>query len=399
MHCQQLVVDRCRVLQVPDEIIWTICLYISEPSDLSALFSVSKQWKVVLENNMLWREKLLESNWMMQYIPQDHLVMTLESYAQMLERERREDEEEYMRLVQEAQHDGSIDAQQLEDIRDMVRGRKKARRVFLVRNCFEQYAEYLHRANRLCKTLLNDWICYWASNFQFSDSEDSTDELETPSHNKNLFVFRTPVQMYQCGIACFGDTRLKQIYPGEKIASQSVDTLSYRMCYENIFKLLHLLPSMCQLRPDPVYEWSDPCINTPTPYPIIPFISFNFPEDKELNLQSFTTHIGAHRELYTSNDVCRWKTIEYREDTNHEDEEVPIDSPTLTVKLHQIFPEEKHMPYRNFVKRHLADAKFCVLGQTQLNPIPLFIVGIIGSKKSKERHLCGLFTSTFRSPN
>lgn len=443
--------------QIPDELVWSICLYANDkdqPTTTQAesmqnlattkrthLRLVSHQWDRVLNKPMFWKDKLMHSQYLMQCIPLDpiHTILTEASLKR-----------EYEKLRQEL-------AGESEQSEPNWRIRKKKRQFFVMdqwaRNWF---VEYMNKSNRLCKTLLNDWISYWSSNFDFSDSEELTsddDSSSASSKSQKLFVFHTPVQLLKCGVACFGARALrleskahvrrvqlsvvaledhnnndqvssesaKAIYGvkqkdvvtsgGEEMEDELMsmmdDHTSYECIYHTVMQLTSLVPSLTGssfVQCGDHYEWSDPSTNGASSYPLIPFMSLNF-GNGVLNLDSFVTQLGAHEELYSSDDVYRWKSIQtsdnddasMSDDDNEEVEEQQngdaLYAPNSMIRLDQILPGPKYQSYREFVTNHLEEPKFCILGMTQMNPVTVFIVGKMNGS------LCGLFTATFRSPN
>lgn len=474
--------------QLPDEIIWSICLYAHDTMSMSHgstteqfaatptshLALVCRQWHHVLGRNMFWQEKLMHSQYLMQPVPQDHTIVTEASMNRDIDKLKRElsDERNYGR------RNG--------------RPTKKPRLYYVMNQTLTNttFIEYMNKCNRLCKTLFNDWISYWTSNFDFSDSDD--DVLSTTSsssgggdggqfNSQKPYVFQTPIQLLKCGVAYLGARAMRlqsrhsihrvQVHisltskcsnnddaeddngrrkkknkeetkkeqqemwkiervehrgsssnnydDGDEEFDVDVDdeelsvildreTFSFASLYHLIMQMTRLVPSFpMDCHSHHHYEWSDPHLNNSTAYPIIPFISLlpeTFKVNHELNFDLFVTQIGAHEELYSSEEVYRWKSIQFS--TNDDEVTVELNEEQLQhnaeelyatkteIDLDRILPAgPKYRAYRDFVKYRLKEPKFCLLGMSQMNPVTVYIVGKMNGA------LCGFLTATFHSPN
>jgi hypothetical protein len=194
-----------------------------------------------------------------------------------------------------------------------------------------------------------------------------------------------------------------------------VDDTRYKQCYQDLvlYALLNRHVEKEQLKIEYVLDdegrqdsqlllaarqkycsWTDPSGHGPS-YPIIPFIDFHYQED-EITIENFCDFIRAHKELYSSTDVYTWKNVilEHGVAEEQNGDEHPIRALGDTIRLQDIFSDSVNEPHLHWIRNHLHDVKFAVLGSTQLNPVPVFVVG-----KTENDHLAGFCTATFRGPH
>jgi hypothetical protein len=394
------------IQQLPDDLVWYILQFVHLPNELYNCMCVSRQWYSVMHNNdLFWKEKLINSNWLLNSISPNALVVNVEEYKEELRKEQEQEEE---------------------DKRNKVKSKRK--KTYFVAKCGISFLDQpntitLRSFNYLIKQWFNDWISYWTSNFIYSDSENENEGVES----SNVYVFEKPLRLWQCGVAHFpivppslGRNRQRFVRPPRFQTQDSVFVKDsrYRYCYEDlnlyvllnqsllqeqmqIFKILndegeeddHLLQEARQK----YYTWKDGSNTNRPSYPLIPFISFNYQQD-EITFDDFCTHIRVHKELYSNNETYTWKSVNFDENNQpiefNQNEEHPIIAAGETIRLCDIFSDQINRPYYNWIKSHLHSVKFAVLGSTQLNPVPVFIVG-----KTRNGNLAGFCTATFRVPH
>jgi hypothetical protein len=389
--------------QLPDDLVWYILQFVYLPSELHQCMTVSRQWYNIMLHDMFWKEKIVSSNWLLNSVPPDAIVLNEDEHKVELRKEREQEEE---------------------DRRNNVKIKHKKKNYYVVKHGIHHLSQpntsTLRSFNFLMKQWFNDWISYWTSNFMYSDSESETDGDGTSS----VYVFEMPMRLWQCGVAHFPKPppptrRQRLIVP---IDPQALDTVlvedhQYRQCYEDLllYALLNHRVQEQQLEIEFVLNddgqqdsqlllearqkfcsWSDPSSENGPSYPMIPFVSFNYQEE-ELTLEHFCEFINAHKELYSSNDVYTWKSVTLGHNTELEEQnndEHPIRAAGDTIRLQDIFSDSVNQSHCEWIRSHLHDVKFVTLGSTQLNPVPVFVIG-----KTRNDSLAGFVSATFRGPH
>ncbi|KAL0480516.1 hypothetical protein AKO1_006756 [Acrasis kona] len=349
---------------MPREILWEIFQYTYLPQDIHQYTIVCKQWHSILSDGNFWKQKVEQSSWLLNSIPPSSRIVSKEEYTSELSTlEEREKDQEGTPV-------------------------KKKYHILYSR----AQSSMLRSFNMLMGQWVEDWISYWASNFEF---EEITDDFVYDSNS--TFVFKTPMRLWESGIAHI------PTYLNKSVANKqsSADGQKFKELYKDLISFcVHNDNVNDQQRTDDneLDCWIDPSNGHATSYPIVPFLGFDFNQD--LTSDNFCKYIGAHEQLYKNHQgekTHAWKDVKTHDTVleNHPiGEDHPIQSNSTEIHLKEIFSKGDNHLQQKWIMDNLTQIKFVVLGPTQMNPAPTFIIG-----KTLNNNLAGFCTATFRLPH
>ncbi|EFC42085.1 predicted protein [Naegleria gruberi] len=243
--------------------------------------------------------------------------------------------------------------------------------------------------------LLNQWenddcIKYWTSNYSVSNGDRS---------NK---VFRSvSIEMNESGVVMF-----KSLVKN--------DDLSFDICkstYIDVVRMIDIQNRLCKVHA-PLKEqhrmtWKDPSANSSVNSPLIPFIIPMTSDTSSSNIfTDLSNFLGVNPALIENKDRYMNKSIQISQSdiqtsvNNH-----PLTNTNdLTINFQSIFPKEQFnteftTEIEQFIRNEIENPTLIMIGLSQLNPIPIFIIG--KSKSSivgKSFNYVGFMTSSFRVP-
>ncbi|KAL9656488.1 hypothetical protein ABK040_005252 [Willaertia magna] len=348
--------------QLPSELLFTIIQYIDEPKTIEKLRLVNLVWRQVIDvwyQNIFWKEKLFHSNWLLNKINCKSLIVSPKEYDQITKQK---------------------------SINYYINNNERIRPI-------EHFL--LKKRNQLLKQWENDYVKYWTSNSSVIVNEDER-------------IFKRPLEMTESGIVIHG------LY--EKDPS---DNKIAEMIYKDIYLLRDLENNLIlnhkPKRDNLLLTWKDPSTLSAVNNALIPILLLTkenyFDNHNAANLKGFFDWLGVNKELYSNTNRYNCKRIIITKEERQENNGIDIarnnlhalldfTNTTKTINFNDIFPnyqfnDEFVNCLKNWMERELNCPTIITLGINQLNPLPIFILGM--SKESN--HLVGFLTSSFRLPH